>query len=115
MSESATLTNESWETLARRAAGEGDSLLEPELRVELLTCDLAGAPYALPVDRVGLDPRLDRERVADLLAAQGLETARGELPEDLNERFALWMTRGSIRRRTTVASCTACRCAAALS
>ncbi len=38
----------------------------------------------------------DREKIDKLLAAQGVEIKRGELPEDLNERFALWMTRGAI-------------------
>jgi aryl sulfotransferase len=70
---------------------------------------LDGIPYFENVSYVycGRDPRdvfmsmqhhmsnIDMERAAGMLAAQGLEVQQPPpLPDDVNERFAIWMTHG---------------------
>jgi len=72
---------------------------------------LDGIPYFENVSYVycGRDPRdifmsmqhhmsnIDMERVAGILASQGLEVAPppGEIPTDINARFAFWLTHGT--------------------
>jgi purine-binding chemotaxis protein CheW len=83
-----------WEALARRAAREragGDA--EAELLRELLTFELAGSPYAVPVERVReivrLRPITPVPRVPETVC--GVLSLRGEIVQvvDLRRRLGL--------------------------
>lgn len=82
---------------------------QPHRRIVKTHTPLDGLPYRKDVQYVfcGRDPRdvfmslqnhlanADIDQVTRLLEAQGIELNRPPpLPDDLNERFALWMTKG---------------------
>lgn len=83
----------SWEALARAAARRSPPAANPELLRELLVVYLAGAPYAIPVERVReivrLRPVTHLPRVPPDI--YGVISVRGEILQvlDLRRRLAL--------------------------
>ncbi len=95
-----------WERLARSAGGRDISEEEPEHLRELVTFELGGAPYAMPVERVREIIRL-REitpmpRVPE--SVTGVVALRGEIVQvvDLRMRLGLDMLDATRRSRIIV-------------
>jgi len=95
---------ENWEALARRAARRSGEEADQQELVEFLTCDLAGAPYALPVDRVReivrMRPLTSVPRTPDWLL--GVITLRGEVVQVLDLRMCLGLPVSDLGRRTRI-------------
>jgi purine-binding chemotaxis protein CheW len=93
-----------WEGLARRAATARSQSTEPELQVELLVCDLAGSPYAIPVDRVReivrMRPMTPVPRTPDWLV--GVIGLRGQVVQVVDLRMCLGLETGEIGRRSRI-------------
>ena len=93
-----------WERLARRAASDKNEAQEPELWRELLTFELAGSPYAIPVDRVREIIRV-REvtpmpRVPDCVI--GVVALRGEIVQVGDMRMRLELLAGEPTPRSRI-------------
>lgn len=93
-----------WERLARHAADRGESEQEPELLRELLTFELAGAAYAIAVERVREIIRLRditaMPRVPDCIL--GVVALRGEIVQVLDLRRRLELETSEPTRRTRI-------------
>lgn len=82
-----------WEALARAAARGGEERSEQEVLLQLLTFELDGAPYAVPVERVRevvrIRPITRVPRVPT--AVRGVIPLRGEILQliDLRRRLSL--------------------------
>ena len=104
MSEAMGQTTPEWERLARGATGQGDVDQEPELLRELLTFELDGTDYAVPVERVREIIRL-REitpmpRVPDCIL--GVVALRGEIVQVLDLRRRLSIEPAATTRRSRI-------------
>lgn len=93
-----------WESLARSAAGDGGGEEEQVLVRELLSFELAGTPYALPVERVREIvrlrditpvPRVPREVL-------GVIALRGEVVEVVDLRMCLRLECRERTRRSRI-------------
>jgi len=95
----------SWDRLARAAAAAGETSSEAP-RVELLEVQVAGDPYALPIDRVReivrLRPITPMPRVPALVL--GVVSLRGQVVQvvDLGQRLGSAPTEASPRARIVV-------------
>lgn len=105
MSES-TAANTSWEDLARTAGAQHSGLDDDgvEMLRELLSFELAGSPYAIPVERVREIVRV-REmthvpRVPDWV--RGVVTLRGEVVQVIDLRMRLGLPAEEINRRSRI-------------
>lgn len=95
---------EEWERLARSAASQDNEQEEPELRRELLTFELANAPYAIPVERVREIIRV-REvtpmpRVPECVT--GVLALRGEIVQVVDMRMRLELSASEPTRRSHI-------------
>jgi purine-binding chemotaxis protein CheW len=104
VSESSELSGPGWETLARRAAATSSRRVDPDMRVELLACELAGSPYAIAVDRVReivrLRPLTPVPRTPEWLL--GVIALRGEVVQVIDLRMCLGLPRAEFGRRTRI-------------
>jgi len=95
-----------WDALARAAANRGDSPESLDEVRQLLSFELAGAPYALPVERVReivrMRPVTPVPRTPD--EVRGVISLRGEMIEliDLRRRLSLGSIEPSRRTRIIV-------------
>ena len=95
-----------WDALARAAANRGDSSESLDEVRQLLSFELAGAPYAVPVDRVReivrMRPVTPVPRMPD--EVRGVISLRGEMIEliDLRRRLSLGSIEPSRRTRIIV-------------
>jgi purine-binding chemotaxis protein CheW len=95
---------ERWQTLARRAAAARAGSAEPTMLLELLVCDLAGSPYAIPVDRVReivrVRPMTAVPRTPDWLL--GVISLRGAVVQVVDLRMCLGLETTGTGRRTRI-------------
>ena len=108
MSEVSTSSDEvrNWDVLARAASDRGDSAESFDEIHQLLCFELAGAPYAIPVERVR---EIVRMRPVTLVprtpeVVRGVISLRGEMIEliDLRRRLSLGSIEPSRRTRIIV-------------
>lgn len=108
MSDVSTPTDEvqDWDALARAAANRGDSSESLDEVRQLLSFELAGAPYAVPVERVReivrMRPVTPVPRMPD--EVRGVISLRGEMIEliDLRRRLSLGSIEPSRQTRIIV-------------
>ena len=108
MSEVSTSSDEvrEWDALARSASGRGDSPESLDEVHQLLSFELAGAPYAVPVERVReivrMRPVTPVPRTPE--EVRGVISLRGEMIEliDLRRRLGLGSIEPSRRTRIIV-------------
>ncbi len=101
---SATTADQEWLRLARGAAERGSDTADTEDIRELLAFDLAGSPYAIPVERVREIVRL-REitpmpRVP--LSVLGVVALRGEIVQVVDLRMCLGLELRDSGRRSRI-------------
>jgi len=93
-----------WEVLARAASGGPQSREDATLLREFLTFQLAGDPYAVPVERVReivrLRPITPIPRVPEAL--RGVISLRGEVIEVVDLRLRLGLTPGEPTRASRI-------------
>ena len=108
MSEVSTSSDEAreWDDLARSAATSGDSSESLDELHQLLSFEIAGAPYAVPVERVReivrMRPVTPVPRTPE--AVRGVTSLRGEMIEliDLGHRLGLGSIESSRQTRIIV-------------
>ena len=93
-----------WEAVARRAAAASSGGAEHEMLVELLACELAGSPYAIPVDRireiVRMRPMTPVPHTPDWLL--GVISLRGAVVQVVDLRMRLGLPVSEIARQTRI-------------
>ena len=96
--------NQEWERLARSASSTSATQEEPELLRELLTFELDGSPYAIPVERVREIIRpgemTPMPRVPDCVV--GVAAMRGEIVQIVDLRMRLGLALSPATRRSRV-------------
>jgi len=97
-------SDQDWLTLARAAAGRGGGTAEQELPRELLAFELAGSPYAIPVERVR---EIVREREVTPMprvpsSVLGVVALRGEIIQVVDLRMRLDLETPETTRRSRV-------------
>ncbi len=99
-----TEASQEWERLARSAGSRDQESSEPELLRELLSFELAGSPYAIPVERVREIVRVRNitpmPRVPD--SVLGVVALRGEIVQVLDLRMCLGLRVSEPTRRSRV-------------
>ncbi len=104
MSESTTLTGD-WESLARTAASRhGAEEGGIEMLRELLSFELGGSPYAIPVERVREIVRVrEMTRVPRVPEwVRGVVTLRGEVVQVIDLRMRLGLRAGETNKRSRI-------------
>lgn len=93
-----------WIELARAAAARRDGNAEPELLRELLTFELAAAPYAIAVERVREIVRLREITPMPRVPASvlGVAAMRGEIVQVVDLRMCLGLAVSEPTRRSRV-------------
>jgi len=93
-----------WETLARSAAAHDGSEEEQVLVRELICFELAGTPYAMPVERVREIVRLREITPVPRVPRQvlGVIALRGEVVEVVDLRMCLGLDCSEPTRRTRI-------------
>lgn len=96
--------DQEWERLARNAAERGEEQTEADMLRELLVFDLAGSPYAIPVERVREIVRVrditPMPRVPD--SVLGVVAMRGEIVQVVDLRMCLGLETSGVTRRSRV-------------
>jgi len=105
MSESTTLGSD-WEDIARGAGAQhgGDGAGATEMLRELLSFELAGSPYAIPVERVREIVRVrEMTRVPRVPEwVRGIVTLRGEVVQVIDLRMRLGLRADDTNRRSRI-------------
>lgn len=105
MSESTTLGSD-WEDIARSAGTQhgGDGTDGAEMLRELLSFELAGSPYAIPVERVREIVRVrEMTRVPRVPEwVRGIVTLRGEVVQVIDLRMRLGLRADETNRRSRI-------------
>jgi len=96
--------DQEWVRLARGAAGRGDEDADIEIIRELLCFDLAGSPYALPVERVREIVRLREITPMPRVprSVLGVVALRGEIVQVVDLRMCLGVTVSDPTRRSRI-------------
>jgi purine-binding chemotaxis protein CheW len=95
-----------WAEIARNAAAarEADSVSDITMKRELLTCVLAGSPYAIPVERVReivrMRPVTPMPRTPDWVL--GVISLRGEVVQVIDLRMCLDLPTADVGRSTRI-------------
>lgn len=91
-----------WSELARLASSKQES--EPELSRELLTFQLAGSPYAVPVERVREIVRMKETTPVPRVppAVLGVIELRGEVVQVMDLRLRLELPAGEVTRKSRI-------------
>lgn len=101
---SAPASDQEWEGLARSAASSKTDEHEPEMLRELLSFELADAPYAIPVERVREIIRLREVTPMPRVPAcvTGVVALRGEIVQVVDMRMRLGLEMRPPTRRSRI-------------